>query len=73
MRKYALWSFGAYVVMIAPAQAYIGPGMGAGAIAVTLGVIGSIFLAIFAVLYYPIKRMLKKNKDKKKQPTVEKS
>lgn len=47
------------------AAAYIGPGVGAGAIAAVVGVIGSIFLAIFAILYYPIKRMLKKRKSAK--------
>ena len=45
-----------------PAYAYLGPGMGAGTIAVTLGIIGSIFLALFAVIYYPFKRMLKRRK-----------
>lgn len=44
------------------ALAYIGPGVGAGAIAAVLGVLGSIFLAIVAVIYYPIKRMMKKRK-----------
>jgi len=48
-----------------PAQAYIGPGMGAGAIASALGVLGAILLAIFGVLYYPIKRILKKRKNAK--------
>lgn len=48
-----------FLTAATPAMAYIGPGMGAGAVAVVFGVIGSIFLAIFAVLYYPIKRMLK--------------
>lgn len=46
------------------ALAYIGPGVGAGAIAAVLGVLGSILLAIIAVLYYPIKRMLKGGKGK---------
>lgn len=46
------------------ALAYIGPGVGAGAIAAVLGVLGSIFLAIVAVLYYPIKRMMKGRKAK---------
>lgn len=46
------------------AMAYIGPGVGAGAFAAVLGVIGAIFLAIVAVLYYPIKRMLKGRKSK---------
>ena len=49
-----------------PAHAYIGPGMGAGAIASVLGVLGAILLAIFGVLYYPIKRILKKRKSAQK-------
>jgi uncharacterized membrane protein len=46
------------------ALAYIGPGVGAGAIAAVVGVLGSIVLAIFAVLWYPVKRMLKNRKSK---------
>lgn len=54
------------------ANAYIGPGLGAGAIAATLGVIGSLFLALFAVIYYPIKRMRKRMRaaSEKKEPTT---
>lgn len=48
----------------ASASAYIGPGVGAGAIAAVVGVLGSIFLAIVAVVYYPIKRLLKGGKNK---------
>jgi len=47
-------------------HAYIGPGMGGGVIAITLGFIGAIFLAIFGILYYPIKRLIKKGRNKKK-------
>lgn len=52
------------VLVVAPsfAQAYIGPGLGAGAIAAAFGVIGSIFLALFAVIYYPVKKLLKKRR-----------
>ena len=42
-----------------PAFAYIGPGAGAGAIAVVLGILASIVMAFFAILWYPIKRLLK--------------
>ena len=42
--------------------AYIGPGMGGGVIAGVLGVIGAVLLALFGILYYPIKRMLKNRK-----------
>lgn len=52
-------------VMISPAYAYVGPGMGAGTFAVALGIIGSIFLALFAIIYYPFKRMLKRKKTAK--------
>ena len=45
-----------------PAYAYIGPGMGGGVIAAVLGVIGAVLLALFGILYYPIKRMLKNRK-----------
>lgn len=52
----------ALILQTQAAHAYIGPGLGLGTIAVVLGVIGSVFLAVFAVLWYPIKRMLKKKK-----------
>jgi hypothetical protein len=45
-----------------PVFAYLGPGMGGGIIAAVLGVVGAILLAIFGILYYPIKRMLKNRK-----------
>ena len=48
-----------------PIQAYVGPGMGGGVIAAIVGIIGSIFVAIFAIVYYPIKRALRRMKDKK--------
>jgi hypothetical protein len=46
------------LVLSAPAHAYVGPGLGAGALGVILGLVGSIFLALFAVFWYPIKRAL---------------
>jgi len=45
-----------------PATAYIGPGAGAGTIAVVLGVLASIVMAFIALLWYPIKRLLKSKK-----------
>jgi len=52
------------LLLTSPVYAYIGPGLGAGTIATILGVLGSIIVAIIAVLYYPIKRTLKKRKKK---------
>ena len=45
-----------------PVFAYIGPGMAGGVFAGVLGVIGAVLLALFGILYYPIKRMLKNRK-----------
>jgi len=42
--------------------AYVGPGLGSGTIAAILGIFVAIFLALIAVLYYPIKRIFKKKK-----------
>ena len=50
------------VLLPVSANAYIGPGMGAGALATVIGVITSLFLAIVAIVYYPIKRLIKKLK-----------
>ena len=44
------------------AYGYIGPGMGAGALASVVGIVSALFLGIFAVLYYPIKRLIKKRR-----------
>ncbi len=46
--------------------AYVGPGMGGGVLAAFFGIVGAILLAIFGVIYYPIKRAIKKSRDKKK-------
>ena len=58
-----LWSFLVWVPITS--HAYIGPGMGGGAIAVVVGFFAAILLALWGILYYPIKRALKNRKDKK--------
>ncbi|WHU02643.1 hypothetical protein [Sphingomonas sp. NIBR02145] len=42
------------------AQAYTGPGLGLGAIGVAFGLIGSILLAIVSVVWYPVKRLVRR-------------
>ncbi|HQY43319.1 MAG TPA: hypothetical protein PK450_03995 [Paracoccaceae bacterium] len=74
-KKFAAFIFAALSLSLLPvtAQAYIGPGVGAGALGAVIGVIGAIFLAIFAVIWYPIKRMLKsKNKPAASDKTASK-
>jgi flagellar motor component MotA len=47
------------------ALAYLGPGMGGGFITAILGFITAFFLIIVGILYYPIKRALKKRKHRR--------
>ncbi len=50
-----------------PAAAYIGPGASAGTIAVVVGILASIVMAFFAILWYPAKRLLKKRRQVRAQ------
>lgn len=47
------------------AYAYVGPGLGLGAIGAILGVCFSILLAIVGVFWYPLKRLFGIGKKKK--------
>jgi 3-dehydroquinate synthetase len=44
---------------------YIGPGLGGGVITAVLGFLASIFLALFAIIWYPIKKLIGKFRNKK--------
>lgn len=56
-----------FILTPAYAMAYVGPGLGAGTVGVVLGILGSIFIALFALLWYPFKRLLKKIKKSAQQ------
>lgn len=61
MRK--LTAFLTFAILLASAgtaQAYVGPGLGLGAVGAVLGVALSVILALFAVFWYPLKRLFKK-------------
>ncbi len=51
--------------MTSSSYAYIGPGMGGGIILATIGIVIAIFAAIFGIVWFPIKRLIKRIKDKK--------
>lgn len=56
-------SLAAFLALIAlPAQAYVGPGLGLGAIGVVLGLLLSLALAFFAFVWMPIKRVFSRKK-----------
>ena len=44
----------------AAAQAYVGPGLGLGVIGAILGALLAVIMSIAGVVWYPIKRLLKK-------------
>jgi hypothetical protein len=47
------------VTMESAAHAYLGPGVGLAAVGAVLGLIGSVFLALAAFVWYPVKRVWK--------------
>ena len=54
-----------FIVFPQVASAYIGPGLALGTIVLTLGIVIVLLLAILAIMYYPIKKMIKNNKLRK--------
>ena len=46
------------------ASAYIGPGLGAGALAAILGVAGGLFMLVVGVVWYPLKRVIRRFRQK---------
>lgn len=56
-----------------PAHAYIGPGAGAGTIAVVLGILASIVVAFVAIIWYPVKRLLKRRRAATEKATADMS
>lgn len=45
--------------------AYLGPGMGGGLIAATIGIVIAFFALIFGIIWFPLKRYFIKKKNKK--------
>jgi nitrate reductase gamma subunit len=52
-----------FLFIVPPAYAYVGPGMGGGIIASVLGIVIGIVTAIIGILWFPIKRFIKKRKE----------
>ena len=57
--------------ILTPANAYLGPGVGSGVIAATVGIIVAIFAALFGLIWFPIKKLLKRNREKKQKNKVD--
>lgn len=48
-----------------PAAAYIGPGLGLGVIASIFGAIAAFFMMLAGLVWYPVKVMLRKRRERK--------
>ena len=62
-----------FLIFESTSYAYLGPGIGGGIIVATLGIIIAIFAGIFGIFWFPIKRFLKKRKEKKNSDNRDKS
>ena len=49
------------------AFAYVGPGLGAGALGAVVGIVGAVFLGLVAIVWYPFKRLLRNRRNARTQ------
>jgi hypothetical protein len=52
------------------AYAYLGPGLGGGLFATVIGILIAFFIGLFAIVYFPIKKIFLKLKNKKKEKII---
>lgn len=64
-RKMRMAAFLAAVSAPAPVFAYMGPGIGVGAIGAALGVVASLLLVLISVLWYPLKRLARRSRNRR--------
>ncbi|MEM7236532.1 MAG: hypothetical protein AAF501_01720 [Pseudomonadota bacterium] len=73
LRRRIGWNASAFSLLFVllsagPSAAYIGPGVGAGTIAAVIGVIAAIGMIVVAVIWYPLKRVIRSMKARNKDP-----
>lgn len=71
MLKLILISWVFVLIFNSSSLAYLGPGFGGGILAATFGIIVAIFAVIFGIIWFPLKRLIKKKKIKKRKSTKE--
>jgi len=54
----------------APVFAYMGPGLGVGALGAALGVVASLLLVLISVVWYPLKRLARRSRSRRAGPVV---
>jgi len=53
-----------FLVHIGDATAYVGPGLGLGAIGAFIGVVVAVLLAMIGLFWYPLKRLIRRLRSK---------
>ena len=71
MLKLFITSFLLILTFTSVSFAYLGPGMGGGIILATLGVIIAIFASLFAIIWYPLRKLFKKKNKKLKKNKID--
>ena len=56
-----------FFLLATEAYAYVGPGLGLGAIGAFFGIIFAVILGIIGLIWYPLKKLFKKYKAKKQK------
>lgn len=57
--------FAGLVIYPPVASAYIGPGLGAGAVTVVLGIVSGLLMLIVGIAWYPLKKLIRRFRSKK--------
>ena len=60
MMRVFIFSIFAFIIFAGNAWAYVGPGLGLGVVGALVGLIVAVFLSIVGLVWYPVKRLLKK-------------
>jgi len=60
MIKFLFITFFISLLFISKSYSYVGPGMGAGIISVLIGFVVGLVAIFFAIIWFPIKKFLKK-------------
>tara|TARA_E500000178_G_C16908601_1_gene701496 strand:+ start:317 stop:523 length:207 start_codon:yes stop_codon:yes gene_type:complete len=56
-----------FLNLTTPSNAYLGPGIGAGILLATLGIVVAIIASIVGLIWFPLKKIFNKKKEKKKK------
>ena len=65
-RKNLVYLFAVAIGVYSPlALAYIGPGLGMGAVGAVLGTLAGLLMLVVGVIWYPVKRLIRRFRSKK--------